>query len=104
VLLKFNIFDNINNSNFYLNYKIDSNINLLENVTNLNKDFVNEILFTKSLDLNKNLFPQQSNNLEVFDSLTPVNNNFLQTLSTPDFKLYYPEPFIASPSFNHEEV
>jgi hypothetical protein len=103
-LLKFNIFDNINNSNFYLNYKIDSNINLLENVTNLNKDFVNEILFTKSLDLNKNLFPQQSNNLEVFDSLTPVNNNFLQTLSTPDFKLYYPEPFIASPSFNHEEV
>jgi hypothetical protein len=24
--------------------------------------------------------------------------------STPDVKLYYPEPFIASPSFNHEEI
>jgi hypothetical protein len=24
--------------------------------------------------------------------------------STPDTKLYYPEPFIASPSFNHEEI
>jgi len=24
--------------------------------------------------------------------------------STPDTKLYYPEPFIASPSFSHEEI
>jgi hypothetical protein len=27
-----------------------------------------------------------------------------QEISTPDVKLYYPEPFIASPSFNHEEI
>jgi len=27
-----------------------------------------------------------------------------QEVSTPDVKLYYPEPFIASPSFNHEEI
>jgi hypothetical protein len=27
-----------------------------------------------------------------------------ETLSTPDFKLYYPEPFIASPSFVHEDI
>jgi hypothetical protein len=24
--------------------------------------------------------------------------------SLPDVKLYYPEPFVASPSFNHEEI
>ena len=24
--------------------------------------------------------------------------------TTPDTKLYYPEPFIASPSFNHEDI
>ena len=24
--------------------------------------------------------------------------------SLPEVKLYYPEPFIASPSFNHEEI
>jgi transketolase N-terminal domain/subunit len=24
--------------------------------------------------------------------------------TTPDVKLYYPEPFIASPSFNHEDI
>ena len=27
-----------------------------------------------------------------------------QDIATPDSKLYYPEPFIASPSFNHEEI
>ena len=27
-----------------------------------------------------------------------------ESLSTPDFKLYYPEPFIASPSFVHEDL
>lgn len=33
-----------------------------------------------------------------------VDNSLYECLSTPDFKLYYPEPFIASPSFVHEEV
>lgn len=28
----------------------------------------------------------------------------LRTQSTPDTKLFYPEPFIASPSFTHEEI
>jgi hypothetical protein len=28
----------------------------------------------------------------------------IQDIATPDCKLYYPEPFIASPSFVHEEI
>jgi hypothetical protein len=28
----------------------------------------------------------------------------IQDIATPDCKLYYPEPFIASPSFAHEEI
>ena len=28
----------------------------------------------------------------------------IQDIATPDSKLYYPEPFIASPSFTHEEI
>jgi len=28
----------------------------------------------------------------------------IQTSSVPDTKLYYPEPFVASPSFVHEEI
>jgi hypothetical protein len=33
--------------------------------------------------------------------ISPVSN---QDIATPDSKLYYPEPFIASPSFTHEEI
>jgi hypothetical protein len=32
------------------------------------------------------------------------DNSLYENLSTPDFKLHYPEPFIASPSFVHEEL
>lgn len=32
------------------------------------------------------------------------NMNFIDQVSTPFVKLYYPEPFIASPSFVHEEL
>jgi hypothetical protein len=28
----------------------------------------------------------------------------IQDIATPESKLYYPEPFIASPSFTHEEI
>jgi hypothetical protein len=27
-----------------------------------------------------------------------------EALSTPDLKIFYPEPFIASPSFVHEDL
>jgi hypothetical protein len=30
--------------------------------------------------------------------------NLIEQVSAPFVKLYYPEPFIASPSFVHEEV
>lgn len=31
-------------------------------------------------------------------------SSIVDALSTPDTKLYYPEPFIASPSFVHEDL
>jgi hypothetical protein len=73
---------------------------------NLNKDFVNEVLFSENLKSNdvNNIFSNQLNNIDLFELLTSSSNNSLQNLSTPDFKLHYPEPFIASPSFSHEEV
>jgi hypothetical protein len=73
---------------------------------NLNKEFINEVLFSENLkpgDTN-NIFLNQLSNVDLFELLTSSTNNSLQNLSTPDFKLHYPEPFIASPSFNHEEV
>jgi hypothetical protein len=46
-----------------------------------------------------------SDGISLFDILSGEDDSTVyQTLSTPDFKLYYPEPFIASPSFVHEEL
>jgi hypothetical protein len=57
------------------------------------------------MDLMIDIFPEFAVDIASFDM--PLENEevtLYQTLSTPDFKLYYPEPFIASPSFVHEEL
>jgi hypothetical protein len=46
-----------------------------------------------------NLFVNNNDNL-----ITNTDSIFLTTYTTPDTKLFYPEPFIASPSFLHEEI
>jgi hypothetical protein len=79
----------------------------MNNILNFNKDLVEEILILTKFENNnntKNIFLPQVNKSETFEILTQSSTNSLQNLSTPDFKLYYPEPFIASPSFVHEEV
>ena len=43
--------------------------------------------------------------VEMFEMMSDRENlPIYESLSTPDFKLYYPEPFIASPSFVHEDL
>ena len=57
------------------------------------------------LDLLRNVFPQFSDELIMFETLSYDDDGSLyDDLSTPDVKLFYPEPFIASPSFVHEDV
>ena len=60
--------------------------------------------------------PYQLDNLRsIFPNLHDMINEYelglssddfitIEQLSTPDTKLYYPEPFIASPSFVHEDL
>lgn len=49
--------------------------------------------------------PQYRNLLEEFEYHCIVDDSAMpEALSTPDTKLYYPEPFIASPSFVHEDL
>ncbi len=46
-----------------------------------------------------------TNNLDSLDIWTSYNDELAQeTLSVPDVKLFYPEPFIASPSLVHSEI
>jgi hypothetical protein len=42
--------------------------------------------------------------LQVLYDEEAFNVSTIQDIATPDCKLYYPEPFIASPSFTHEEI
>jgi len=52
-----------------------------------------------------NVFPEYANFLERFEFHNLEDDGSLtEALSTPDVKLYYPEPFIASPSFVHEDL
>jgi hypothetical protein len=37
-------------------------------------------------------------------AITEDDGSMIDDLSTPDTKLHYPEPFIASPSFVHEDL
>ena len=87
------------------------NPSLLENtpVLDVSTGLINELKFLSSpkndaLDLLE-VFPQYKDEIEVFEILScNIDNSLYENLSTPDFKLYYPEPFIASPSFIHEDL
>ena len=51
------------------------------------------------------IFPTYEDIICELDIWARYGEEYLQHVdSTPDVKLYYPEPFIASPSFVHEEV
>jgi hypothetical protein len=51
------------------------------------------------------IFPSMEDDIELLDLWARFGEEALQEVeSTPDVKLYYPEPFIASPSFVHEDL
>jgi hypothetical protein len=51
------------------------------------------------------VFPDYYNEIgNALISIYEDDTNFVEQVSTPFVKLYYPEPFIASPSFVHEEL
>ena len=70
-------------------------VNHMQNVTTPKNDF----------ELLRRVFPQFEEELFLFETLSYDDDSSLyDDLSTPDVKLFYPEPFIASPSFVHEDV
>jgi hypothetical protein len=88
---------------FFYNSDLDITI-LKSSMTNS----LSELTFIKNDAIGiLNFFPGTQTtliNLDIWfddlDNLSTTQHEF----SVPDTKLYYPEPFIASPSFNHEEI
>jgi hypothetical protein len=62
-------------------------------ITNNNMEELNDI------------FPEKSIQFEYFEfSGSESDMATYEILSTPETKIFYPEPFIASPSFVHEDL
>lgn len=81
------------------------NTSLLQLSTNI----INEMFFlTQPKNELFNLIdvvPEHDDTFEIFEIISVnVDNSLYEFIHLPEFKLYYPEPFIASPSFVHEEL
>jgi len=51
------------------------------------------------------VLPVHQDTFEVFEVISVnVDNSLYDFIHLPEWKLYYPEPFVASPNFVHEEV
>jgi len=57
------------------------------------------------LDSLSNFFPERTIHFENFELPNlDLEDGVFETLSTPDLKIFYPEPYIAAPSFVHEDL
>ena len=94
-----------NNSTFYSTADI-ANTSLSSISKSLALDIEN-MSYYKSDDIGsmQNLMPQYRNLFETLEyHCIEDDGSLTEALFTPDVKLYYPEPFIASPSFVHEDL
>jgi hypothetical protein len=72
-------------------------------------NYINDILLItpefNNITTLTEFFPERVAHFENFElsNLEPDEGVF-EALSTPDLKIFYPEPFIASPSFVHEDL
>jgi hypothetical protein len=81
-----------------------------ETVNSLNFNGISSYIVSSSNiknDVNSmvNIFPQLDELVGEMDLAARYGEEELEAFeSTPDVRLHYPEPFVASPSFVHEEI
>jgi len=99
-----------NNSNISLIKTLIESDNLLNtDLYNINFNLVSEMFLltkpkTEPFYIIEAL-PEHKDTLEIFEALSVNTDNYLYAnLNIPELKLHYPEPFIALPSFLHEEL
>ena len=93
-----------NNNTFFSVSDIESNF--LFSTSKLLAQDIEALSVAKSdAGLMFKVFPEYANIIERFEFHNIEDDGSLtEALSTPDVKLYYPEPFIASPYFVHEDL
>ena len=51
------------------------------------------------------MFPSNTDEIDIIDLLScDIDGSMYENITMPEYKLYYPEPFVASPSFVHEDL
>lgn len=78
-------------------------------VFNISTQIVSELNFLTKPKTNAealiDILPEHTDTLEIFEVISiNVDNSLYEHIHVPEFKLYYPEPFIASPSFVHDQL
>lgn len=98
-------FSLFNNNNFFSVHDL-SNSNLLQINQNLIQNIETAgIQFTESTAALRMIYPNFYDLIVDYElSIVEDDGSMIDDLSTPDTKLRYPEPFIASPSFVHEDL
>jgi hypothetical protein len=75
------------------------------NFNGLSSYIVESANLKNDLELMINIFPQLDELVGEMDLAARSGEEELEECeSTPDVRLHYPEPYIASPSFVHEEI
>lgn len=88
---------------------LQSLFNLSLHSDNIYTTMINELLLLTSPKTDPfnlvEMFPQHEITFEIFEVISVnIDNSLYEHLNLPEVKLYYPEPYIASPSFAHEEL
>jgi hypothetical protein len=102
--------------NSYNSIYFNPNVTFIDNIYQSNEcynklygNIINDIFQITSPKTNYelliSLYPNLQEDLELYEGLSyDMDGTLYMPITTPDVKMYYPEPFIASPSFMHEEV
>jgi len=91
----------LNRTPIFLNFPDDVSQSILGMTTEIYKT---NLLKTDVYNLIE-ILPEYQDIIEIFEVVsTNVNDSTYKYTHVPEYKLYYPEPYIASPSFQHEEL
>ena len=106
---------NLNDEQKLYNLFNDCNFFSLQDLESSNLFKINQTLIknieTAGIELNESaptlrlLYPNLHDLITDYElAVTEDDGSLIDDLSTPDTKLHYPEPFVASPSFVHEDL
>ena len=99
------LYNLFNDCNFFSVQDLESSNLLKINQTLIKNIETAGIAFTESAPSLRLVYPNFHELITDYElAVVEDDGSLIDDLSTPDTKLHYPEPFVASPSFVHEDL